>query len=126
MMRETHWCIWGSPYLDAYGEEDPELKRGRPLSLNRSLPLSLSLPSFLSSLFSLRPYPKAAPGGSTQKRQRRGGGVVGAGGRVEEVLRGCGWGSRERYQQLQVLHSTHGFDHNSRVAASWHPGAHRY
>jgi len=67
LLRETHWCIWGSPYLDAYGEEDPELKRGRPLRLNR-----------------------------------------------------------ERYAQLQVLHSTHGLDHYSRVASSWHVGAHRY
>ncbi len=36
LIRETRWGIWGSPYLDAYGEEDPELKRGRPLYLNRS------------------------------------------------------------------------------------------
>lgn len=67
LIRESHWCIWGSPYLDAYGEEDAELKRGRPLHLNR-----------------------------------------------------------ERYQQLQLLHSTVGFDHNSRVANSWLTGAQRY
>lgn len=67
LIRETHWCIWGSPYLDAYGEEDPELKRGRPLHLNR-----------------------------------------------------------ERYHQLQLLYSTLGFDHNSRVANSWLAGAQRY
>ena len=67
VIRNMHCCYWGSPYLDAYGEEDQDLRRGRPLHLNA-----------------------------------------------------------ERYEQLQVLHSTHGFDHDSRVASAWHPGAHRY
>jgi len=67
VIREQHVCQWGSPYLDAYGEEDQDLRRGRPLYLNR-----------------------------------------------------------ERYQQLQLLHSTHGFDHNSRVASNWQAGAQRY
>jgi hypothetical protein len=35
VIREMHWCLWGSPYLDAYGEEDQDLRRGRPLYLNR-------------------------------------------------------------------------------------------
>ena len=37
VIRERHWCQWGSPYLDAYGEEDQDLRRGRPLYLNRSV-----------------------------------------------------------------------------------------
>ena len=37
VIREMHWCQWGSPYLDAYGEEDQDLRRGRPLYLNRSV-----------------------------------------------------------------------------------------
>jgi len=45
VIREQHVCQWGSPYLDAYGEEDQDLRRGRPLYLNRSVSCSLSLPT---------------------------------------------------------------------------------
>jgi E3 ubiquitin-protein ligase UBR3 len=36
LLRGDRKCIWGSPYLDAFGEEDGELKRGKPLFLNSS------------------------------------------------------------------------------------------
>ena len=36
LLRGDRRCIWGSPYLDAFGEEDSELKRGKPLFLNAS------------------------------------------------------------------------------------------
>ena len=31
----SHACIYQSPYLDEHGEEDPSLKRGKPLFLSR-------------------------------------------------------------------------------------------
>jgi len=34
VIRGKRACIWGSIYLDAFGEEDRELKRGKPLFLN--------------------------------------------------------------------------------------------
>lgn len=34
MLRGRRACIWGSIYLDSFGEEDRELKRGKPLFLS--------------------------------------------------------------------------------------------
>jgi E3 ubiquitin-protein ligase UBR3 len=34
LLRRKRVCFYPSPYLDAHGEEDPYLKRGRPLYLN--------------------------------------------------------------------------------------------
>ncbi|XP_071748159.1 E3 ubiquitin-protein ligase UBR3 isoform X3 [Lepeophtheirus salmonis] len=34
VVRGRRACVWGSIYLDSFGEEDKELKRGRPLFLN--------------------------------------------------------------------------------------------
>mmetsp|Transcript_3143 Transcript_3143/g.11325 ORF Transcript_3143/g.11325 Transcript_3143/m.11325 type:complete len:2016 (+) Transcript_3143:228-6275(+) len=34
LLRGEKRCVWGSLYLDAYGEEDPSLRRGRPLTLS--------------------------------------------------------------------------------------------
>lgn len=34
VIRGKRACIWGSIYLDSFGEEDKELKRGKPLFLN--------------------------------------------------------------------------------------------
>ncbi|CAM1322004.1 UBR3 (predicted) [Pycnogonum litorale] len=33
VIRDKRACIWGSVYLDSYGEEDRDLKRGKPLYL---------------------------------------------------------------------------------------------
>jgi Proteolysis_6 C-terminal len=33
--RNDRLAMWGSPYLDEHGEEDAELRRGKPLFLNR-------------------------------------------------------------------------------------------
>ncbi|KAG1697720.1 E3 ubiquitin-protein ligase Ubr3 [Nymphon striatum] len=33
VIRDKRACIWGSVYLDTYGEEDRDLKRGKPLYL---------------------------------------------------------------------------------------------
>ncbi|KAL8129744.1 hypothetical protein V2J09_018899 [Rumex salicifolius] len=32
--RNARRALWPSPYLDAFGEEDPEMRRGKPLYLN--------------------------------------------------------------------------------------------
>jgi len=34
IMRGDRICLWGSPYLDEHGEEDTDLRRGKPLYLN--------------------------------------------------------------------------------------------
>ena len=34
IIRDGKWNDWGSPYLDAHGEEDMFLERGRPLYLD--------------------------------------------------------------------------------------------
>ncbi|RZF32781.1 hypothetical protein LSTR_LSTR017542 [Laodelphax striatellus] len=34
VIRGKRACLWGSVYLDNYGEEDRELKRGKPLYLS--------------------------------------------------------------------------------------------
>eukprot|EP00742_Colponemidia_sp_Colp-10_P008766 GILJ01009513.1.p1 GENE.GILJ01009513.1~~GILJ01009513.1.p1 ORF type:complete len:771 (-),score=135.35 GILJ01009513.1:61-2313(-) len=34
LLRGERRTFWGSPYLDAHGEEDPQLRRGRPLFLS--------------------------------------------------------------------------------------------
>ncbi|KAI4340077.1 hypothetical protein MLD38_024949 [Melastoma candidum] len=34
LLRNAHQALWPSPYLDAFGEEDTELQRGKPLYLN--------------------------------------------------------------------------------------------
>ncbi|RWS23952.1 E3 ubiquitin-protein ligase UBR3-like protein [Leptotrombidium deliense] len=34
VIRGKRACVWGSVYLDAYGEEDRDLKRGKPLYLH--------------------------------------------------------------------------------------------
>jgi hypothetical protein len=34
LLRGDRVCNWGSPYLDEHGEEDIELRRGKPLHLN--------------------------------------------------------------------------------------------
>ena len=34
LLRGSRRCLYPSPYLDAHGEEDPHLRRGRPLFLN--------------------------------------------------------------------------------------------
>jgi hypothetical protein len=34
LVRDGRCCLWGSPYLDAHGEEDALLERGRPLTLD--------------------------------------------------------------------------------------------
>jgi E3 ubiquitin-protein ligase UBR3 len=34
VIRGKRACIWGSIYLDKFGEEDKELKRGKPLYLH--------------------------------------------------------------------------------------------
>eukprot|EP00899_Mesostigma_viride_P015866 jgi/Mesvir1/24280/Mv10978-RA.1 len=34
LLRCERACLWPSPYLDAHGEEDVDLKRGKPLYLN--------------------------------------------------------------------------------------------
>jgi E3 ubiquitin-protein ligase UBR3 len=35
VLRGRRACLWGSVYLDTYGEEDRDLKRGRPLFLSK-------------------------------------------------------------------------------------------
>jgi len=35
VIRGKRACLWGSVYLDAFGEEDRELKRGKPLFLSK-------------------------------------------------------------------------------------------
>jgi len=35
VVRGRRACLWGSVYLDAFGEEDRELKRGKPLFLSK-------------------------------------------------------------------------------------------
>jgi len=35
LIRGERHVQWPSPYLDKYGEEDPQFKRGRPLFLSR-------------------------------------------------------------------------------------------
>jgi hypothetical protein len=35
ILRYGRYCYWGSPYLDDHGEEDIDIKRGRPLRLNK-------------------------------------------------------------------------------------------
>merc|ERR1711981_1117956 len=34
VVRGKRACVWGSVFLDFFGEEDKELKRGKPLYLN--------------------------------------------------------------------------------------------
>lgn len=34
LIRAERHMEWPSPYLDKYGEEDPQLRRGRPLFLS--------------------------------------------------------------------------------------------
>jgi hypothetical protein len=34
LLREDRRCLWPSPYLDAHGEEDTDLQRGKPLFLS--------------------------------------------------------------------------------------------
>ena len=34
VIRGRRACVWGSVYLDMHGEEDRDLKRGRPLYLS--------------------------------------------------------------------------------------------
>lgn len=34
LMRNGGACLWGSLYLDAHGEEDENLRRGKPLFLD--------------------------------------------------------------------------------------------
>lgn len=34
VIREERVCLWGSVYLDAFGEEDKDLRRGKPLYLS--------------------------------------------------------------------------------------------
>lgn len=34
LQRSAHQASWPSPYLDAFGEEDTEMHRGKPLYLN--------------------------------------------------------------------------------------------
>ncbi|XP_065349343.1 E3 ubiquitin-protein ligase Ubr3 [Cloeon dipterum] len=36
VVRGSRACLWGSVYLDTYGEEDRDLKRGRPLYLSEA------------------------------------------------------------------------------------------
>jgi len=33
-VRGKRACVWGAVFLDQFGEEDKELKRGKPLFLN--------------------------------------------------------------------------------------------
>ena len=35
VIRAKRACVWGSLYLDSFGEEDRDLKRGKPLYLSR-------------------------------------------------------------------------------------------
>jgi len=35
VVRGKRACLWGSVYLDSFGEEDRELKRGKPLFLSK-------------------------------------------------------------------------------------------
>ena len=35
VIRGRRACVWGSVYLDMHGEEDRDLKRGRPLYLSQ-------------------------------------------------------------------------------------------
>eukprot|EP01103_Thecamoeba_quadrilineata_P002775 TRINITY_DN1266_c0_g1_i2.p1 TRINITY_DN1266_c0_g1~~TRINITY_DN1266_c0_g1_i2.p1 ORF type:complete len:603 (-),score=89.84 TRINITY_DN1266_c0_g1_i2:142-1950(-) len=35
LLRGPRYCFWGSPYLDEHGEEDIELRRGKPLYLSQ-------------------------------------------------------------------------------------------
>jgi E3 ubiquitin-protein ligase UBR3 len=35
VIRGKRACVWGSVYLDMHGEEDRDLKRGRPLYLSQ-------------------------------------------------------------------------------------------
>jgi len=41
VLRNDRTSSWGSPYLDAHGEEDKELNRGKPLFLNKDRYASL-------------------------------------------------------------------------------------
>ncbi|QDZ25745.1 hypothetical protein A3770_18p82630 [Chloropicon primus] len=43
ILSGSHTCIYSSPYLDAHGEEDPALKRGKPLSLDKNRYEALNL-----------------------------------------------------------------------------------
>lgn len=36
VIRDKRACLWGCVYLDSFGEEDRDLKRGKPLYLSRS------------------------------------------------------------------------------------------
>jgi len=36
VIRGKKACVWGSVYLDSHGEEDRDLKRGKPLFLSES------------------------------------------------------------------------------------------
>ena len=43
ILSGSHACIYSSPYLDAHGEEDPSLKRGKPLFLDKNRYEALNL-----------------------------------------------------------------------------------
>jgi hypothetical protein len=43
ILSGSHACIYSSPYLDQHGEEDPSLKRGKPLYLDRNRYQALNL-----------------------------------------------------------------------------------
>ena len=43
ILSGSHACLYSSPYLDAHGEEDPSLKRGKPLFLDKNRYEALNL-----------------------------------------------------------------------------------
>ena len=43
ILSGSHACIYSSPYLDMHGEEDPSLKRGKPLYLDKNRYQALNL-----------------------------------------------------------------------------------
>ena len=43
ILNNAHACIYSSPYLDSHGEEDPSLRRGKPLFLDESRYRALNL-----------------------------------------------------------------------------------
>lgn len=62
LVQESAWCFWGSLYLDDHGEEDLNLRRGKPLSLSKDrcdqlveLYLSVGLDDFISHKNSANP-----------------------------------------------------------------------
>ncbi|KJE91113.1 ubiquitin ligase E3 [Capsaspora owczarzaki ATCC 30864] len=62
--RSQVTCSWGSPYLDVFGEEDIDLRRGRPLFLNQARYAALN------SHFLLQSFDNSSANWSYQPHER--------------------------------------------------------